>query len=65
MSGRRRIGEFRTSRVKGEQQKRGQRKKGCVGRADTYSVMLALVGGKLDRNVESVEKMRNRAFLAC
>ena len=56
-SARKRIGEFRTSRVKGEQQERGQRKRGCVGRADACSVMLTLVGGKVDPNAESVEKM--------
>lgn len=59
MSSRKRIGEFRTSRVKGEEQERGQRKRGRVGRADACSVMLTLAGGRLDPNAESVERMRN------
>lgn len=44
-----RIGEFMTSRAKGEQQERGQRKTGCVGRVDPCSVVLTLVRGKLGR----------------
>lgn len=55
-SARKRIDEFRTSGIKGEQQERGQRKRGSVGRADTCSVMLTLVRSKLYPNAECGEK---------